>query len=195
MFSVIVFSVAFVLFGALLILALYFVLIFNRLVSLKHETLKAWSNIDVLIRQRHEELPKLVEACKQYLRHERETLSEVLQARADVSNANACHDIKRLGEAEVQLRRSVSRLLAVVEAYPVLRADQSFRRLEERISGLENAIADRREFFNDCVNSSNVRREQFPDLIVARLFGFEAFELLQFDAEEQRDVSLRELFV
>lgn len=194
MFSLIVFGALFVLLGIIAVVAAYVVLIFNRLVRLKHEALKAWSNIDVLLRQRHDEIPKLVEACKRYLTHERAMLVDVLHARRAVSEASDRHDMARLGAAEGRLRQGLFRLFAAVEAYPVLKADESFRRLETRIIDLENAIADRRELFNECVNASNIRLEQFPDAIIARVSGFEPMELLRFDDDELRDVNLRELF-
>lgn len=183
-----------ILLSILVLGVLYVIVIYNRLVSLKHEVAKAWSNIDVLLRQRHDELPKLVETCKRYLRHERETLSQVMLARAGVSAALDQHDVGALGAAESGLRKSLFNLLAVAEAYPALKADESFRRLETRITNLETEIADRREFYNDSVNSNNVRLEQFPDVIVTQLFLFRPFELLRFEEAETRDVDLRALF-
>ncbi len=183
-----------VLLGVFALAMLYLIVIYNRLVSLKHEVQKAWSNIEVLLRQRHDELPKLVEACKRYLWHERETLTQVMQARIGVSAALEQRDVGALGAAETGLRKSLGQLLAVVEAYPALKADDSFRRLETRITNLETEIADRREFYNDSVNANNVRLEQFPDLIIAQLLLFKPFELLRFDTEETRDVDLRSLF-
>jgi len=184
----------FILLGLLLILSLYAIVIYNRLVSLKHDTAKAWSNIDVLLKQRHDELPKLVETCKQYMRHERETLDQVMQARAGVFAARDAADLKALGAAESRLRQGLMNLFAVAEAYPELKADQSFRNLEARITGLENAIADRREFYNESVNSNNVRREQFPDIVIARLFAFKPFDLLEFGEEEKSDIDVKALF-
>ena len=194
MFSLIVFGTFFFLIGVVAVLAAYVVLIFNRLVRLKHEASRAWSNIDVLMRQRHDEIPKLVDTCKQYLKHERATLVEVLRARQAVSAASGERDLARLGAAESQLRHGLFRLFAAVEGYPMLKGSESFRRLEARIVDLENAIADRRELFNACVNSNNIRLEQFPDGIVARLCGFEPLELLRFDDEDLADVDLRQLF-
>lgn len=191
--AIILFTAA--LLAVLVLGVLYLIVIYNRLVSLKHEVLKAWSNIDVLLRQRHDELPKLVETCKRYLQHERETLTRVMEARAGVSAALDQRDLPALGAAETGLRKSLFHLLAVAEAYPELKADESFRRLETRITNLETEIADRREFYNDSVNSNNVRLEQFPDVIIAQLFLFKPFELLRFQDEETKDVDLRALFV
>jgi len=184
----------FILVGTILFTIVYAVLIYNRLVNLKHDTAKAWSNIDVLLKQRHDELPKLVETCKQYMQHERETLEKVMLARAGIFAARESSNLHALGTAESQLRQGLMQLFAVAESYPELKADESFRTLESRITGLENAIADRREFYNESVNNNNVRLEEFPDVIIARLFGFKPFELLEFSEEEKRDVDLKALF-
>jgi LemA protein len=174
--------------------AVFGVFIFNQLVTLKHNVGKAWSNIDILLKQRHDELPKLVETCKQYMQFEQETLERVMQARSQVASARASHDIPALGQAEGALRLGLGNLFAVAEAYPELKTNETFQHLQARISGLENAIADRREFYNDSVNVNNVRVEQFPDTVVARLFGFRQFPLLRFAAEEKKDVDLKQLF-
>ena len=184
----------FIVLGLLVIAIGYLILIYNRLVNLKHDTAKAWSNIDVLLKQRHDELPKLVETCKQYMRHERETLEAVMRARSNVSSAREQHNLPALGNAEGQLRQGLFQLFAAVEAYPDLKANTAFRTLEARITGLENVIADRREFYNDCVNTNNIRLEEFPDLFVARFFGFESFDLLEFSEQEIANVDLHALF-
>lgn len=178
----------------LAVIALYAVLLYNGLVTLKHNVGRAWSNIDVLLKQRHDELPKLVETCKQYMQFEQQTLEKVMQARAAVSSAREAHNVSALSSAEGSLRTSLGGLFAVVEAYPELKADASFKTLQARIIGLENAIADRREFYNDSVNINNVRIEQFPDVIIAKKFGFKAFELLKFKADEMTDVNVKTLF-
>ncbi|PLY12968.1 MAG: LemA family protein [Sedimenticola sp.] len=181
-------------FGVIAAIAGYAVMIYNNLVSLKHGVSKAWSNIDVLLKQRHDELPKLVETCKQYMEYEQETLEKVMQARAAVHNAQQQGDMGALGAAEGQLRLGLGNLFAVAEAYPDLKANETFQHLQTRISGLEESIADRREFYNESVNNNNVRIEQFPDLIIARMFNFKAAELLEFSEEEKQDVDLKSLF-
>lgn len=173
---------------------IYVIVIYNNLVWLKHNVSKAWSNIDVLLRQRHDELPKLVETCRRYMQHERETLERVISARTAVGQAREKKNMAALSGAESQLRTGLGQLFAVAEQYPELRADASFQHLRERITGLENAIADRREFYNDSVNRNNVRIETFPDVILARAFGFGIADLLEFDAEDTADVSLGSLF-
>jgi LemA protein len=180
--------------AAAAVLAAYGVLIYNNLVALKHGVAKAWSNIDVLLKQRHDELPKLVEACRQYMRFETETLERVMKARSAVSSAQSRGDIPALGQAEGQLRAGLMNLFAVVEAYPELKANENFQHLQGRVTGLENDIADRRELYNETVNLNNVRVDQIPDLIVARSFGFQRLPLLEFTAEEKADPNLRALF-
>ncbi len=181
------------LFAAVVVL-IYAALCYNRLVMLKHAVHKAWSNIDVLLKQRHDELPKLVAACQAYMNHEQETLRKVIDARGFVAAARAAKDIPALGKAEGLLRSGLGELFALVESYPDLKANESFRHLQGRISGLESAIADRREFYNEAVNANNVAIDQFPDLFIARGFKFVAFAVLHFEAEEKKDVDLRVLF-
>ena len=178
----------------LVVIAIYFILVYNSLVNIKNNVSKAWANIDVLLKQRHDELPKLVDTCKQYMKYEQETLEKVIQARARVSVAQEAHDVQALGAAEGALRAGLGNLFALAEAYPDLKANENFLHLQARISSLENAIADRREFYNDSVNVNNVRIEQFPDLIVARLFSFPAFDLLRFANAELKDVDISQRF-
>jgi LemA protein len=178
----------------LLVLLLYFIVTYNSLVSIKHNVEKAWANIDVLLKQRNDELPKLIDTCKIYMKHEAQTLEKVIQARMGVDAARQMHDVSGLSKAETTLNTSLGGLFAVAENYPDLKADQTFLNLQQRITGLENQIADRREFYNDSVNNNNVRIRQFPDMIVASLFNFERAELLKFSAEELKDVDVSERF-
>lgn len=173
---------------------LLLIAIYNRLVTIKHEVSRAWSNIDVLLKQRHDELPKLVETCKQYSQFEQATLDKVMRARAAVSTAREAADISALGAAETQLRTSLGSIMATVEAYPELKANEQFAHLMQRISVLENSISDRREYYNEAVNINNVRIEQFPDVVVARLFGFQGATLLQFRSEELANPDMKALF-
>lgn len=185
---------AFIFWGVVATAVVYIVTIYNGLVTLKHNVSKAWANIDVLLKQRHDELPKLVETCKQYMKYEQETLEKVMKARSSVAAAQQQGNIPALGQAEGALRLGLGGLFAVAEAYPDLKADETFQHLQARITGLENAIADRREFYNESVNVNNVRIEQFPDVIIARMFNFKAHSLLEFADEEKTDVKLGQLF-
>lgn len=184
----------FILVGLSVLIIGYAVIIYNNLVRLKHGISKAWANIDVLLKQRHDELPKLVETCKQYMQYEQDTLERVMRARSAVASAREQGDVGALGGAETELRLGLGNLFAVAEAYPELKANESFRHLQQRITGLENSIADRREYYNEAVNNNNVRIEQFPDVLLARRFGFGPAELLEFSEEQKRDVDLNALF-
>ena len=185
---------ALVILALLIVLILYSIFIYNGLVTLKHNVSKAWSNIDVLLKQRHDELPKLVEVCKQYMQYERDTLEKIIRARSAVMDARSAGNVGALGQAESELRLGLGNLFALAENYPELKANQNFQQLQSRISQLENSIADRREVYNESVNLNNVRIEQFPDVILARLFAFKAFDLLKFSEEEKQDVNIKSLF-
>lgn len=187
-------STAIVFWVLVLIALIYGVVIYNALVQIKHNVSKAWSNIDVLLKQRHDELPKLVEACKQYKQFEQETLRQVTQARSRVQEASQARDIPALSVAESALRVGLGQIFAVAEAYPELRANEQFAQLMQRITSLEEGIADRREFYNESVNINNVRIEQFPDSFVARMFGFGPRPLLTFKADDLKDVDVKQLF-
>jgi LemA protein len=180
--------------GILVLVLVYGITIYNSLVQIKHNVTKAWANIDVLLKQRHDELPKLVETCKQYMKFEQDTLTKVIEARSKVFSAREAQNIPALGGAETLLRGALGNLFALAESYPDLKANQTFQQLQTRISALENAIADRREFYNESVNVNNVRIEQFPDVIVARLLNFREAQLLEFSEEEKKDVDVKQLF-
>jgi LemA protein len=168
----------------------YTITIYNGLVRTRNAVKLAWSNIDVLLVQRHDELPKLIDVCKRYMQHERETLERVTQARSQVETARSAGDVASVSAAEGALRSGLANLYAVAERYPELKADSLFRNLATRISALETAIADRREIYNDAANAQNVRIETFPDAIVAGMFNFEPARLLKFDAAQTADVDV-----
>ena len=180
--------------GVLAVILVYAVTVYNSLVQIKHNVTKAWANIDVLLKQRHDELPKLVETCKQYMKFEQDTLTRVIEARSKVFTAREAQNVPALGQAEGGLRAALGSLFALAESYPDLKANQTFQQLQTRISSLENAIADRREFYNESVNINNVRIEQFPDAIIASLFNFKPADLLEFSDEEKKDIDVKQLF-
>jgi len=149
-------------------LTIYVILIFNGLITLKNDTAKAWANIDVLLKQRHDELPNLVEACRGYINYERDTLEKVTQARSQYQQAIS---INQKAEADLRTTAALRSLFAVAENYPRLKANQNFIMLQKRITELENEIADRREYYNDAVNSLNTRIQSVPDTFVALLMN------------------------
>jgi LemA protein len=172
----------------------YAVIIYNGLIRVRNGVKLAWSNIDVLLVQRHDELPKLIEVCKGYMQHERETLENVARARANVEGARSARNIASVSVAEGALRTGLSSLYAVAERYPDLKANDLFKNLQTRISALETAIADRREIYNDAVNALNVRLESFPDLLIARPFAFIPAPMLKFSAGQTADIDLKPAF-
>ncbi len=172
----------------LLVAAGYAVLVYNGLVQLKNNIERDWSNIDVLLKQRFDELPKLVQVCEGYMQHEKRTLEAVIAARSQIQSARS--DGERL-EAQNALSETLRSLFMVVERYPELKADKAFRQLQARISELEEMIADRREFFNEAVNTYNIRIEQFPDLLVARPLNFTGRTLWRIDPAHRQDVEVR----
>ncbi len=177
------------------VVVVYVAMLYNSLVTVKNNVSRAWANIDVLLKQRHDELPKLIEVCKAYRQFEQETLVRVTEARGRVAQAREAADIDALGPAEAALRAGVARVFALAERYPDLKANQNFLQLQGRITQLENAIADRREYYNDSVNVNNTRLEQFPENLVARAFAFKEARLLDFDGAEKADVDVRSLFM
>ena len=183
-----------ILLGFIAVLLVYGISLYNHLVNVKHAVAKAWANIDVLLKQRHDELPKLVEVCKQYKQFEQATLQKVIEARSQVQAARQQQDIPALGQAEGMLRMGLGNIFAVAEAYPELKANENFMQLQTRITSLENGIADRRELYNEAVNINNVQIEVFPASIIAKLFNFGEKPLLEFSANEKADVDMKQMF-
>ena len=163
----------------LLALVLAVVGIYNRVETLRNGADRAWANIDVLLQQRNDEVPNLVAAVRGYAAHERTLLASVTQARAGV--AAAVGAAAKAVPSET-LSAGVRRLIAVAEAYPRLQADGSFLALQKRLSALEDAIADRREHYNECVRLFNTRIAILPDAWVARRMGAVPREYFRADA-------------
>lgn len=179
---------------AAFVLLMSLVSMYNHLVLVKHNVERAFADIAVLLRQRHQELPKLVEVCKQYSAFEQGLLERLTQARAEVARSLDAGSIGALARAERSLRAELGRLFAVAEAYPALRAHEQFAHLQSRISALETAIADRRVFYNETVRINNVAIRRFPAVLMAMACGFRHAQLLQFDARQTADVELGRSF-
>jgi LemA protein len=162
--------------------------LYNSLVALRNNIRRSWANIDVLLKQRHDELPKLVHTCEGYMQHERHVFDKLSEARAALAEARTLSE--RAG-AEQQIGQALGRLFAVAEAYPDLKANQSFIMLQNRISDLENQIADRREFYNDTVTTFNTRIQQIPDKYVADWLSYRPAELFSVTAEDRLDVEVQ----
>jgi LemA protein len=165
----------------------YFLAIYNGLVELKNNIGRSWANVDVLLKQRHDEIPKLVTTCEAYMQHERAVFDRLAEARAGLQTART---VPQRAEAETQIGRALGGILAVAENYPDLKADQGFRALQQRISELENQIADRREYYNDVVTLFNTRIEQIPDSWVADGMHLERADLFKISDSDREDARI-----
>ncbi len=167
---------------------LYLVAQYNSLVQVKNDIDKAWANIDVLLKQRHDELPKLIETCKGYMQYEQKTFQLVVEARNAYQSATT---VPGKAQADNMVTGALKTLFAVAENYPELKANSSFLQLQSRITELEEKIADRREFYNDSANTYNIRIQQLPDVFIARMLNFQRHELFQATEEDRRDVEVK----
>ncbi|HZO81799.1 MAG TPA: LemA family protein [Candidatus Binataceae bacterium] len=168
------------------------VVAYNGLVSLRNQVQNAWRQIDVQLRRRHDLIPNLVEAVKGYMQFERDTLTQVVEARA---RAVAATDQASRIAAENQITAGLGRLLAVMENYPQLKSDQNVLKLQEEVTTTENQIAFSRQAYNDSVMQFNTRIESFPSNLIASNFGFKQADYFQGAPEDQAvpkvDLSMR----
>lgn len=166
----------------------YIVSLYNGLVNLKNNIEKSWANIDVLLKQRSDELPKLIASVKGYIKHEKEVLTALTKARTAFLSAQT---MQEKAAADNVLTQGLKTLFAVAENYPNLKANENFLQLQNRISGIENELSDRREFYNDSVNNFNIRIESFPDMIVAKRMGLtQRKEMFKVTEQERQDVKV-----
>ena len=165
-----------------------FLSIYNSLVALKNSVGRSWANIDVLLKQRHDELPKLVSTCEGYMQHERAVFDQLSAARGALAKAKS---VGERAEAEGKLTQALGQFFAVMEAYPDLKANQGFLQLQSRISEVENQIADRREYYNDTVTTFNTRIQQIPDSFVAGWLSLQPAELFKVTEAEKQDVQIQ----
>ena len=155
--------------GVIVLLLLWFVGLYNRLVGLRNQVKNAWRQIDVQLKRRHDLIPNLVEVVKDYMSYEQETLQKVIQAR---NSAVAAHNPEEAIPAEGILTGALGKLFALMENYPDLKANQNVARLMEELSGTENKIAFSRQYYNDSVMSLNNAVQSFPSNFVAGMFHF-----------------------
>jgi len=166
---------------------IYIVILYNELVRLRNDNDRAWANIDVLLKQRHDEIPNLVECVKGYMQHEQQTLLAVTQARTALMSAGS---VGQKAQADLLLTGALRGLFAVAENYPQLKANENFLRLQNRISEIEERIADRREFFNDDVNTYNTRMRQIPEVFLASLMNLKPREFFKVSDEDRRQIEV-----
>jgi LemA protein len=173
--------------AVVVIFVLWLFMIYNGLVRLRNQTKNAWAQIDVQLKRRHDLIPNLVETVKGYAAHERETLEAVTQAR-NIAVGAVGKGVGEQAKAEGALGGALARLLAVVEKYPDLKANQNFLALQEELTSTENKISFSRQFYNDSVLNYNNKTQMVPSNIVAGMFGFKTGEFFEVKAEEEREV-------
>lgn len=181
--------------GIIVAIIFFVISVYNRLIALRNQFKNAFAQIDVQLQRRHDLIPNLVESVKKYLSHEKETLTQVIEARNQAAAAKrqaAEHPenpsaISALGRAESMLTGSLANVFALSENYPELKANESIRELMEELSSTENRIGFARQAFNDSVMTYNTYREQFPNNVIGGFFGsFKAAELLQIESPEAK---------
>ncbi len=174
-----------ILLGVIVLIALFLVFLYNRLVNLRQVVNQAWSDITVQLKQRHDLIPNLVETVKGYAAHERGTLDAVVQAR---NAAVAASGPQAQAAAENMLTGALRQLFALAEAYPDLKASQNFMQLQADLADVENKIAASRRFFNNAVQEYNTAIEQFPAVLIAGQFGFTHRDFFDLDEGERAAV-------
>jgi LemA protein len=177
--------------GGLFVIAvvLYYILsIYNGLVTLKNSIRKNWSNIDVLLKQRADLIPNLVETVKSYMKYEKDIIAQVTNSRVAMMGATNLGD---KAKASDQLSGALKSLFALAENYPQLKASENFLKLQQQLEGIENEIADRRELYNDGVNIYNTRIESIPDVVFARLFGYGKEKYFKVSEEDKKEVEVK----
>ena len=176
-----------VILGVLGFLAIIFIFTYNGLVGLRNQVRNAWAQIDVQLKRRCDLIPNLIETLKGYMKHERETLEAVTSAR-NLAQAGASNDAGERSKLEGQLGSALSRLLAVAESYPDLKANTNFLSLQEELTSTENKISFSRQFYNDTVLRYNNKTQMFPSNIIAGMTGFKAEEFFEVSVPEERAV-------
>lgn len=171
--------------GIILIIALYFIAVYNKLVKLRNLVQEAWSGIDVFLKKRYDLIPNLVETVKGYATHEKETLENITQARSRAMGASSVEE-KQL--AEKDLSRALMNVLALAENYPDLKANTNFQQLQSELSNLEGEIEKARRYYNGTARDYNILTESFPSNIVANSFKFEKYPFFEIENETERNV-------
>jgi LemA protein len=172
--------------GIVALLLIFFAASYNSLVRLRNQVKNAWAQIDVQLKRRHDLIPNLMETVKGYMKHERETMEAVTNAR-NLAQGAIGRGVGAQSKAEAELSGALSRLLAVVENYPDLKANQNFLALQEELTSTENKISFSRQFYNDSVLGYNNRTQMFPSNIVANVTGFKLGEFFEVEVPAERE--------
>tara|TARA_B110000196_G_scaffold315866_1_gene326210 strand:- start:2823 stop:3398 length:576 start_codon:yes stop_codon:yes gene_type:complete len=165
----------------------WFFTVYNGLIHVKENIKKSWANIDVLLMQRSDEIPKLIKVLKSFVKHEKAMFDNVMDARKSYLGADS---ITEKADADNQISDALKSVFALSEAYPELRSNDNFLNLQDRISGLENEIADRRELYNESVNNYNIRIQSLPDMVIANSMGLNQEEMFKVDNAKKKDVDI-----
>ena len=166
----------------------YIFSIYNSLVRMRNNIQKSWANIDVLLKQRSDELPKLINTVKGYMKHEEDVLTKVTLARTKFLDAQS---VQEKAASDNMITDALKSLFAVSESYPELKASANFQKLQSRISGLENELSDRREFYNDSANEYNIRIDSIPDIFIARMMKYTTpYDMFKISEEDRKDVEV-----
>ena len=180
---VVIFIISLVIIG----LVSWFFTIYNGLIHVKENIKKSWANIDVLLMQRSDEIPKLIKVLKSFAKHEKKMFDNVMVARKSYLGANS---ITEKADADNQISDALKSVFALSEAYPELRSNENFLNLQDRISGLENEISDRRELYNESVNNYNIRIQSLPDVVIANAMGLDQEEMFQVHNLKKKEIDI-----
>ena len=180
---VVIFVIALIIIGIIS----WFFTVYNGLIQVKENIKKSWANIDVLLMQRSDEIPKLIKVLKSFVKHEKKMFDNILDARTTYLGANS---VSEKADADNQMSEALKSVFALSEAYPELGSNDNFLKLQERISGLENEIADRRELYNESVNNYNIRIQSLPDMFIANTLGLRQEEMFKVDKNKKKDVDI-----
>jgi len=165
----------------------WFFTVYNGLIQVKENIKKSWANIDVLLMQRSDEIPKLIKVLKSFVKHEKKMFDNILDARTTYLGANS---VSEKADADNQMSEALKSVFALSEAYPELGSNDNFLKLQERISGLENEIADRRELYNESVNNYNIRIQSLPDMFIANTLGLPQEVMFKVDENKKKDIDI-----
>src|SRR4051794_29967348 len=179
-----------VLVAFVVIVGIWIVAGYNRLVSMRNQTLNGWRQIDVQLKRRHDLIPNLVNAVRGSMDFERDTLTAVMEARAKALAATGPADA---AQREGQLSQALGRLLAVAESYPTLKSNDNVKMLQEELSGTENKVGFARQFYNDIATKFNTAQQVFPTSVFAGMLGFKPAELFEITTEQDREVPVVDL--
>ena len=180
---VVIFVIALIIIGFIS----WFFTVYNGLIQVKENIKKSWANIDVLLMQRSDEIPKLIKVLKSFVKHEKKMFENVMDARTSYLGASS---VSEKADADNRMSEALKSVFALSEAYPELGSNDNFLKLQERISGLENEIADRRELYNESVNNYNIRIQSLPDMFIANTLGLPQEVMFKVDENKKKDIDI-----